>query len=81
VTQRYRKDERVRQEPVANAASNERDELWELSVAKDRQRKRQDLDTLRLEYHTGQADRHRRTLSQLVAHHQNEARKLSKGGA
>ena len=80
----YRKDERVRAQtlvPVADAASNEREDLWEASVRREQQRKREDLDALRLQFHLGQADRLKRTMSQLVEHHLHEAEKLSKGFA
>jgi hypothetical protein len=61
---------------MLEVADRERDELWELSLARDQQRKRQELDTARLHYHRGQAERHRRTMSQLVGYHEDEAQKL-----
>ncbi len=63
---------------ASDTASNA---LWELSVARDAQRKREDLNALRLQYHRGQAERHRRTLEELVRFHLREAEKLSKGSA
>jgi hypothetical protein len=60
----------------ANAASNEREDLWEASVRRDQQRKSQDLDALRYQYHAGQAERLRRTMTELITHHQNAALKL-----
>jgi len=66
---------------MLEVADRQRDELWELSVARDAQRKREDLDALRLQYHTEQADRHRRTLSQLVQFHEGQVEKLSKKGS
>ena len=62
--------------PVADAAS---DELWELSVAKDRELKRQELNALRVDYHVGQSERLRHTMSRLVQYHEGEAEKLMKG--
>ena len=71
---------RVRVAPgTLDIAARERDELWELSLARDQQRKREDLNALRLNYHLGQADRLKRTMSQLVQHHLHEAEKLTKG--
>jgi len=64
---------------MLEVAGRERDELWELSVARDAQRKREDLDALRLDFHLGQAERLKSTMSQLVQHHLHEAEKLSKG--
>ncbi len=60
-------------------AARERDLLFEASVLRDQERKRQDLDALRVEYHTGQAERLKRTMSQLVGYHENEAQKLLEG--
>ncbi len=78
------RDERVKAQvlvPVADTASDAGSDaasnaLWELSVAKDAQRKREDLNALRYQYHIGQAERHKRTLSQLITHHQNAALEL-----
>ncbi len=66
---------------MLEVADRERDELWELSVARDREIKRQELNALRLEFHIGQADRLKRTMSQLVQHHLREAEKLSRKGS
>ncbi len=62
-----------------DVAARERDELWEASVRRDQERKRQDLDALRLQYHIGQSKRLRRTMTDLITHHENEARKLTEG--
>ena len=68
--------------PVADAASDDAsDALWQLSVKRDAQRKSQELNALRLQYHTEQADRHRRTLSRLVQFHLGQVEKLTKGEA
>ena len=73
---------RVRVLPgMLEVAGRERDELWELSVAKDKQRKREDLNALRLNYHLGQAKRLRQTMTALITVHENEAQKLLEGGA
>jgi hypothetical protein len=66
---------------MLEVADRERDAVWELSVAKDKQRKRDELNALRWQYHTEQADRHQRTLSRLVQFHLREAEKLEKGSA
>jgi len=80
VQEGYRKDRRVRVMPgMLEVADRERDELWELSLARDQQRKRQELDTARLHYHRGQAERLRGTLTQLIGHHESQARKILKG--
>ena len=60
-------------------AARERDELWEASVRRDQERKRQDLDALRLQYHIGQSKRLRRTMTDLVEHHEKAAEKLLEG--
>ena len=66
---------------VNEAAHREREALWAASEARDRELKRQELDALRLDFHLGQADRLKRTMSQLVQHHLHEAEKLSKKGS
>jgi len=53
--------------------------MWLASVAIDQQRKRQELNALRVEYHAGQAKRLRLTLMDLITHHENEAQKLLEG--
>ena len=66
--------------PVAAAASDDAsDALWQLSVKKDAQRKSQELNALRLDYHLGQSKRLRRTMTELVEHHEAEARRLVEG--
>jgi hypothetical protein len=75
-----REDARVRVMPgMLEVADRERDELWELSLARDQQRKRQELDALRLQYHIGQSKRLRLTMTDLITPHENEARKLTEG--
>jgi len=64
---------------MLEVADRERDELWELSLARDQQRKRQELDAERYRWHAGQAERLKRTMSELVEHHEAEARRLVEG--
>jgi len=72
-----REDARVRVIPgMLEIADREREAMWEASAAMDRERRRRELDAERLQYHRGQAERHRRTMSQLVGYHENEAQKL-----
>jgi hypothetical protein len=66
---------------VNEAAHREREALWAASDARDRERRRRELDALRLEFHVGQAKRLRGTMEDLITHHENEARKLTEGGA
>ena len=67
--------------PVNAGSDDASNDLWELSVAKDAQRKREDLNALRLSYHRGQAERLRLTMTALITVHENEAQKLLEGGA
>ena len=62
-----------------DAASNERADLWLASVRRDQERKRQELNALRVEYHAGQAKRLRLTMTDLIAHHERAAEKLLEG--
>jgi hypothetical protein len=62
-------------------ADREREAMWAASAAMDRERRRRDLDAERYEYHAGQAERLRLTLTNLITHHENEARKLLKGAS
>ena len=64
---------------MMDIAARERAEMWLASVAIDQQRKRQELNALRVEYHAGQAKRLRLTLMDLITHHENEAQKLLEG--
>ena len=66
---------------MLEVADREREAMWEASAAMDRERRRRDLDAERYEYHRGQAERLRLTLTDLITHHENEARKLTEGGA
>ena len=64
---------------VNEAAHREREALWAASEARDQQRKRQELDAERYRWHAGQAERLKRTMSELVEHHEAEARRLVEG--
>ena len=64
---------------MMDIAHRERDELWEASVRRDRELKRRDLDAERYRWHAGQAERLRRTMTQLVVHHERAAEKLLEG--
>ncbi len=64
---------------MMDVAHREREAMWEASAAMDRERRRRALDTERYEYHAGQAERLRRTMTELVEHHEAEARRLVEG--
>ena len=64
---------------VNEAAHREREALWAASEARDRELKRQELNALRVEYHAGQAERLRLTMTDLIAHHERAAEKLLEG--
>ena len=71
---------RVRVLPgMLEVAGRERDEIWQASVRRDRELKRQELDAERYRWHAGQAERLKRTMSELVEHHEAEARRLVEG--
>ncbi|MEJ7872824.1 MAG: hypothetical protein WKF67_11255 [Rubrobacteraceae bacterium] len=57
-------------------AEREREEIWEASVRRDRERRRRQLEAERYRFHADQAERLRRTMTGLVEHHEREARKL-----
>jgi hypothetical protein len=59
---------------------DEQEELWKTSVRAYEEKRRQ---MARLEWHAfhcGQAERHRRTLQDLIAHHEAQAARLCEGG-
>ena len=66
-------------ERVNEAAHREREALWEASVRRDKERRRRELNALRVEYHAGQAKRLRLTMTDLIAHHERAAEKLLEG--
>ncbi len=64
---------------MLEVADRQREAMWEASPAMDRERRRRELDTERYRYHAGQAERLRRTMTELVEHHEAEAEKLLEG--
>ena len=58
---------------------DEREELWKASVRAYAARRREELRAAWVSYHEGQAERHRRTLEDLIAHHEAQAAKLCEG--
>jgi hypothetical protein len=66
-----------------NPDRDEREELWKESVRAYAARRREALRAAWTSYHEGQAERHRRTLEGLIAHHEAQAAKLceDEGGA
>jgi len=64
-----------------DVAQREREDLWEASVRRDRERRCRQLEAERYRYHADQAERLRRAMTQLVEHHEGEARRLLEGGA
>lgn len=58
------------------AAEREREDLWETSVRRDRDRHQRQLEAERYRYHADQAERLRRAMTDLVGYHEREARKL-----
>jgi hypothetical protein len=55
---------------------DEREELWKASVRAYTARRREEMRAAWTSYHQGQAERHRRTLHDLIAHHETQAAKL-----
>ena len=58
---------------------DEREELWKASVARYTARRREEMRAAWTSYHEGQAERHRRTLQDLISHHETQAAKLCEG--
>ena len=58
---------------------DEREELWKQSVRRYNARRREEMRAAWTSYHEGQAERHRRTLQDLIAHHEAQAAKLCEG--
>ncbi len=52
------------------------EELWVGSVRRYRERERRELRAAWYGWHLDQADRHRRTLEELVSHHETQAARL-----
>jgi hypothetical protein len=59
--------------------TDEREELWKASVRAYTIRRRQEMRAAWASYHEGRAERHRRTLQDLIAHHETQAAKLCEG--
>lgn len=76
-----RPDGRPEKGAPVDVADRERRGSWEASVERDRERRRRELDAERHRFHAGQAERLRRTMTQLVEHHEREAERLEEGGA
>ncbi len=58
---------------------DEQEDLWKASVRAYAIRRREELRAAWASYHEGQAERHRRTLQDLIAHHETQAAKLCEG--
>jgi hypothetical protein len=58
---------------------DEREEIWKASVRAYTARKREEMRAAWASYHEGQAERHRRTLQDLIAPHETQAAKLCEG--
>ena len=53
--------------------SDEREESWQASVRAYNERRQQEIRAAWAAFHQDQAERHRRTLDILIAHHEGEA--------
>jgi hypothetical protein len=60
---------------------NEQDERWKMSVAAYNAARIEENRQAWAAFHEGQAERHRRTLGELIAEHEAKATKLLKGDA
>jgi hypothetical protein len=58
---------------------DEREEIWKASVRAYTAREREEMRAAWASYHEGQAERHRRTLQDLIAPHETQAAKLCEG--
>jgi hypothetical protein len=65
-------ERRSRKEPDPD----EREELWKESMRAYTARRHEEMRAAWSSYHEGQAERHRRTLEDLIAHHEMQAAKL-----
>ncbi len=61
--------------------ADEQEELWKMSVRAHNARIRDENREAWLDYHRGQAERLRRNLASLIAHHEEQASKLQEGTA
>jgi hypothetical protein len=55
---------------------DEREESWQASVRAYNERRRREIRAAWAAFHQDQAERHRRTLDNLIAHHEGEAARL-----
>ena len=55
---------------------DEREDLWVESVRRYQERERRQIRAEWYGWHCDQAERHRRTLAALIAHHEDEAQRL-----
>ena len=55
---------------------SEQEELWKASVRGYNAQRHEEMRAAWTSYHEGQAERHRRTLQDLIAHHEEQAAKL-----
>ena len=69
-----------RRAKAASKAEAEED-LWRASVRRHEEREKRIRDAERYRWHADQAERLRRTMTQLVDHHERQARKLLEGAA
>jgi len=60
---------------------DEQDERWKMSVAAYNAARIEENRQAWAAFHEGQAERHRHTLKELIAHHEAKATKLLKGEA
>jgi hypothetical protein len=58
---------------------DEQEALWRENVRAYTVRRREEMRAAWASYHEGQAERHRRTLEDLIAHHEAQAAKLCEG--
>jgi hypothetical protein len=58
---------------------DEREEAWKASVGAYTARRQEEMRAAWASFHEGQAERHRRTLQDLIAHHETRAAKLCEG--
>jgi hypothetical protein len=58
---------------------DEQEELWKASVRAYNRRRRAEMRAAWASYHEDQAERHRRTLEDLISHHEAQAAKLCEG--
>jgi len=57
---------------------DEQEEIWKASVRAHNQRIQEENRAAWAAFHEGQAERHRRILEELIAHHTTQAEKLAK---